>query len=772
MLERAFDRLARLIHRHRYLVLVICLFLGVLGGWGALGVQNALYGSTLEITGTPSYQVARALRKDFDNPFAELAVVTVKSPGHTLDEPGYQAAVAEIEAALRATPEVKKVLGPADRKDARLRSADGHIGMILVGLAAATVQEGEKAVPKLRAAIKPAGEHARAADPGFQWATTGRGALSYDISQYGAKDTAAAEARVIPFTFAILFLAFGALVAGTLPLAMGLLTTVITLGLIAAIAHHVALGAMVQNMSTMVGLAVGIDYSLIMVGRFREGLARGLGTEEALAECMRTAGVAVACSGVTVMIGLSGLGLTPAMDTRSIGLGGALVLVVGVTLALTLLPALLSILGPLVDAPKALGRWLRPYNRDEVWRRWARWVMQRPVPLALAGFALLALMSAPLLKIDMEFTGSRWIPSHELEFHTGFDMLEEMGKKNASTPIDLLVTSKQGPILEGPGLEGLLAVSAALHQEPRILSVAGPVDVKPGLDYHKLYKHWKAVRGLDPALFDAFVSRDGKSALIQVVAKDQVTYEGIKTLARELAKRPAPAGVEVVIGGQAAFYNDLYDALIASLPGMVAFVVGATFLLLALTYRSWLVPLKATILNLLSVGAGCGALVMIFQWGWARQLVGLTEVPGGVPLGVLVMIFCVVFGLSMDYEVFLLSRIKERYDAHGDNARATEEGLAATGGIITSAALIMVTVFGGFALAKLVLVQMSGVGLGVAVLVDATVVRVLLAPALMRLAGDWNWHPGAQRRSSSASSSAEAGASPSAEAGASSSPSP
>ncbi|MDB5097563.1 MAG: hypothetical protein JWM80_1984 [Cyanobacteria bacterium RYN_339] len=749
MLERTFDRLARLIYRHRYAVLVVCLLFGALGAWGATGVQNALYGSTVEITGTPSHRVAEALRGEFDNPFAELAVITVKSLNHTLEEPGYLAAVAEMEAALRARPEVKKVVGPADRPDARLRSADGHLGMILVGLAAGSVQEGERAVPKLRAAIKPVGERARAADPGFKWATTGRGALAYDISQYGARDTAEAEARVIPFTFIILFLAFGALVAGLLPLAMGLLTTMITLGLIAQIAHHIALGAMVQNMSTMVGLAVGIDYSLIMVGRFREALARGLNTEEALAECMRTAGVAVACSGVTVMIGLSGLGLTPAMDTRSIGLGGALVLVVGVTLALTLLPALLAILGPRVDAPQALGRWLKPYNRDAAWRGWAAWVMKRPVPLAVVGFAILLLMSAPLLQINMEFTGSRWIPSHELEFHTGFDMLEEMGKKNASTPIDLLVTSSQGPILEGAGLEGLLALSAGLHQDERILAVTGPVDVKPGLGperYRKLYKNWKAVRSLDPSLFDAFVSRDGRSALVQVVAKDSVTYEGIKTLARDLAKRPAPAGLGVAIGGQAAFYNDLYDALIASLPGMVAFVVGATFLLLALAYRSWLVPLKATILNLLSVGAGCGALVMVFQWGWAKQLVGLSEVPGGVPLGVLVMIFCVVFGLSMDYEVFLISRIKESYDTHGDNARATEEGLAATGGIITSAALIMVTVFGGFALAQLVLVKMSGVGLGVAVLVDATVVRVLLAPALMRLAGDWNWHPGTRRR--------------------------
>ena len=296
-------------------------------------------------------------------------------------------------------------------------------------------------------------------------------------------------------------------------------------------------------------------------------------------------------------------------------------------------------------------------------------------------------------------------------------------------------------------LDGLLQLSQRLHADPRVLSVIGPVDLglKPGA-YRKLYRNWQGLRTLDPERFGIFLSRDGRQALVQVVARDTVVYEGIKEFARALAAEAPPKGLKIAVGGQAAFANDLYDVLQRSLPGMISFVVGATFLLLALAFRSWLVPLKATVLNLASVCAGCGALVMIFQWGWGKELLGMTEVPGGIPLSVLVMIFCVVFGLSMDYEVFLLSRIHEGYLATGDNSRATQEGLAATGSVITSAALIMMTVFGGFALAKLVVVKMLGAGLGMAVLVDATIVRILLAPAIMKLAGDWNWHPGAWRR--------------------------
>jgi RND superfamily putative drug exporter len=460
------------------------------------------------------------------------------------------------------------------------------------------------------------------------------------------------------------------------------------------------------------------------------------------------------------MIGLAGLALTPSLNTRSIGVGGAIVLATRVAMALTLLPALLAILGPRIDAPAPFRRWVRTLDADRRWAGWAAWVTRHARALAAAGLLLLVLASAPMLGLRTDFAASSLLPRYDLEFQHGLDALQALGRKNAYAPVDLLVTAEAGAILEGANLEALLALSRRLEADPRVLEVLGPVDLRPGLGddaYRRLYRHWRTARALAPDRFDAFVSRDGRRALVQVVARDALRFEAIQALARDLAAQPPPPGVRVLVGGQAALYNDTHAAVVASAPGMVAFVVGATFLLLALLYRSVLVPLKATLLNLLSVGAGCGALVVLFQWGFGAGLLGLQEPTGGLPPAILATIFGIVFGLSMDYEVFLLSRIKEIHDETGDNALATERGLAATGGVITAAALVMATVFTGFAGMELVMVQMLGVGLAVAVLVDATIVRVMVAPALMRLAGSWNWWPGTRRRAGAGAGMYETG---------------
>jgi RND superfamily putative drug exporter len=451
---------------------------------------------------------------------------------------------------------------------------------------------------------------------------------------------------------------------------------------------------------------------------------------------MRTAGAAVACSGLTVMIGLAGLAATPSLNVRSIGLGGGLVVLVGVGLALTLLPALLAILGPRVDAPAALRKHLARLDADDRWDRWSTWVCRHPLPLAAAGLIVLGGMCAPLAGLKTDFADADLLARHDLEFQRGMDILAGMGRGNAGAPVLVLATA-QGPILDPPTMPALAALDKQLHADPRVQEVLGPLVVDP----HKLSKKWRALRALAPSKFGAVLSTDEKSVLLTVVPRGDLRFEQVQALARDLGKVSAP-GLAVEIGGQAALYNDVHYALMGSLPWLLAFVIGATFVVLALAYRSWLVPLKAIALNMLSVAAGYGALVVLFQWGWGGSFLGLEHGTGALPPAILATIFGIVFGLSMDYEVFLLARIKEGFDATHDNARAVREGLAATGGVITSAAFIMVTVFGAFAGVHLIMVKMLGVGLAIAVLVDATIVRVLLAPAIMTLAGDWNWHPG------------------------------
>jgi RND superfamily putative drug exporter len=749
LLPRVFDRLARAIYRRRWPVLLGCLALAGFGGWAGIGIEHSLYGSTVEIPDSPSGKVSAALRTSFATSTAHVAVVTVHAKNLTFDNTAFQSALNEATQALHARPEVTTVLAAGLSKDARLHSNDGHTALLLLGLSAPTAQEAERATPLIRAAIAPALSQLTLADPSAYWATTGAGALAYDVAQYGVADGQRAEAAILPLTLIILLVAFGALIAAGVPLAMGMLSTAATLGLVAIVAHLQPLSIAVQNVATMLGLAVGIDYSLLIIGRFREALSSGQSTEDALAEAMRTAGLSVACSGGTVMIGLAALAATPSLNTRSIGVGGAFVLLVGVGLALSLLPALLAILGPKIDAPASLHRKLARVSAGRRWNGWAAWVAARPKRLAVAGLAVLLLLGAPLLTLETDFAKHDLLPHYDLEFQRGLDLLEAMGRKNAGTPVQLLVTAKHGAILTGANLDDLLAVAAQVHRDTRVGEVIGPVDLNHhwnAAQYHRFYANWQALQALAPQKFGAGISRDGRQALLQVVPRNDQRFEQVQALARDLGHLSSPVGVEILVGGQAALYNDVHYALLGSVPYLIAFVLSTTFLMLALVYRSWLVPLKATLLNLLSVGAGGGVLVVVFQWGWGLALLGLQKPTGGIPPSILTTIFCVVFGLSMDYEVFLLGRIKESFDASQDNALAVREGLAATGGVITAAALIMVTVFAGFAGVHLVMVQMLGVGLAVAVFVDATIVRVLLAPALMLLAGNWNWHPGYKHR--------------------------
>lgn len=536
-----------------------------------------------------------------------------------------------------------------------------------------------------------------------------------------------------------MLLAFGTLVAAGVPLVMGGCAIVLTQGLLYLIAGRIELTAFAQSVSTMLGLAMGIDYSLLMVNRFREALARGLETAQAVEETVATAGVAVLFSGLTVLIGFAGLVGTPILDTRSIGWGGFIVVIGAVTLALTLLPALLGVLGPRVDAP----RWFRLptlATQQATWRRWAQRIMRRPVPFGLTALVLLLALCWPATTIKLGFPTGKWLPER-LEYQQGFDALIEMGKGGVIAPVHLILKSEEGEALSLKTLPALIAYSRELAQDPRVAEVAGPVDLRRGMspaEYAFLYSNLDQAMQQYPLLGDLFLSKDRTTTYMYLTLKDEVEFEETKRFARELEGK-APEGFSVLVGGQASFYNDFDAAMLGIYPWVIGFVVVATLVVMTLAFRSYLVPIKAVLMNLLSVGAGYGVVVAVFQYGWGAHLFGLDGPSGAIPLSIPLMLFCIIFGLSMDYEVFLLHRVKEVYDETGDNTHATVEGVASTAGIITSAALIMVVVFGAFAWAEMVIVQMLGLGLAVAVLVDATIIRILLVPAFMRLAGDWNW---------------------------------
>lgn len=738
MIERPFKQLGKWTFRHRWLVIVLWLVVTAAAGIGASQVEKVLVAGSGEVPQAPSTRVEHRLHEDFDNPFAQALLLAVHS-----DRQEVAPLLERMGQRLTGDPHVLRLA--THRDDARLKAPDPHDGMLLVGLKASNIREAERLVPTIREAIRPLKEEAQAQDPTLQVAVTGRPALTYDINLFNAEDSAKAEGRVLPVTLLVLLFAFGALVAAGVPLVMGMLAVSVSLGIVYLMGHQWEMSLLVKNVATMIGLAVGIDYSLLMVNRFREGLSHGHSTEEAVAQTVESAGVAVVYSGLTVMIGLGGLLLTPLLETRSIGLGGCLVVLVAVLLAVTFLPAVLGVLGPRIDSPRRWGRRVVGGHFELLWRRWAELIMDRPKRMALLALVVLAALAWPVSQMKMGFPSGQWLPQ-SMEVEKGLRMLEAMGQGGLFSPVNVLVENPQGPILTPEQVPVLLATSLEIKRDPRVARVFSPFDLKEGLgpmDYAILYDDPDLAMRQYPMISETFLSRDRKTMLFQVILKDDVPFAETKSFARQMAAM-SPGGLKVEVGGQASFYNDFDKALWGTYPLAIGFVLVVTFLVLALAFRSVLVPFKAVLMNLLSVGAGFGAVVAVFQLGFGKELVGLSAPVDAIPLTIPIMVFCVVFGLSMDYEVFLLTRIKEGFDRTGDNRGATAEGLAATGGIITSAALIMVAVFGGFALADMLLVQMLGVGLAMAVLVDATLIRVVLVPALMRLMGRWNWWPGAR----------------------------
>jgi RND superfamily putative drug exporter len=506
----------------------------------------------------------------------------------------------------------------------------------------------------------------------------------------------------------------------------------------------------VLNMTTMIGLGVGIDYSLLVVTRFREELSRGLRRREAAATTLRTAGAAVVTSGLTVVVGFAALLFTPLVETRSVGIGGLIVVAVAVLLSITLLPALLAILGRNIDRPRWLARRLTWYHSPRIWEKWARTLSRHPLrALGLGGLAI-ALMTLPLLRIRIGLPARNWWPQ-STEAGRGARALEEMGVVGYIQPVRLLVELPEGrTATDLTSLRGLRTLSDSLRADPRVREVRSLVDLGPSrslLELSVAFSDIDSARARYPDLLDAYLSRDGRLTLIDVIPADTTSLTSQMDLvrhARELRDHPPRQlrGARIGVTGYSAAALDFQIDMLRRFPLLVALILAATAVMLAIAFRSVLIPIKAIILNTLSVSATFGLIVLVFQEGVGGRLLGLDGPTSAIFVAVPVLVFAVVFGLSMDYEVFLLSRIKEAFDRTGRNTEATMEGVSATASVITSAALIMILVFGIFAFARVLVMQFLGFGLAVAVLLDATVIRMVLVPAFMQLAGKWNWWPG------------------------------
>jgi len=709
-------------------------------------------GSVLRVEGqaanTESEQVYRLVREAFEQPIAQFFAVTVRG-AIPVDSAPFTVVIDELARALRAEPYIRQVISFRDADDPGLVSRDRRSTFLVAVLTAEESMAALLRTPDVRTVVgRIMARHGPG--EGFESHVTGAPALEYDVRTTSLSDARRGEQRSLPLAGIVLVLAFGALAAAALPLVIGVFAIACALALVYVAALFHPMSVFVLNLISMIGLGVGIDYSLLVVTRFREELNRGQPVREATVRTIATAGRAVVTSGLTVVVGFAGLVVIPLPETRSIALAGVFVVGAAVALSVTLLPAALSLLGRAIDQPRWLARRLAWYHAPIGWERWARWLGHHPWRAIAIGGLVVAAITWPLLQIRIGLPQAGWFPKGT-DSDLGAEMLEGMGSRGAVQPVRVILRAPDGSRIIGARyLRGLRRLSDSLRADPRVARVRSPVDIRANLStlqYSMLYSDIPRARARYPDFLGGHLSPDNRTALLDIQLADStslLTAMEVVRDVRELARSGIRGldSVDVLVGGFVASGVDLQDQLLRRFPLLVAVVLVTTAIMLFIAFQSVLVPVKAVVMNCLSVAGAFGLIVLVFQHGVGAGLFHLATGTGAIYVLVPVLVFAVVFGLSMDYEVFLLSRVKEAFDRTGRNDQATMEGLSATASTITSAALIMIIVFGAFSLAKVLAVQLIGFGLAVAVFLDATLIRMVLVPAIMHIAGRWNWWPG------------------------------
>jgi RND superfamily putative drug exporter len=590
---------------------------------------------------------------------------------------------------------------------------------------------------------------------GIKVAIAGGPSFYADIQSVSETDLQRSELISLPLAAVVLLLVFGSAVAAGLPLAVGGATVIVALAAIFGVAQATRMSIFVLNLTTLLGLGLGVDYSLLLVSRFREELGRGAKLGDAVQRTVATAGRAVFFSGVTVMLGLAGLALFDFAILRSIGIAGAITVAIAVASSVTLMPAILSLLGPRVNrlAIRRLGN--GRVNERGPWARLARAVMRRPVAVALPTLALLIALGTPWLGVRFNAPDGSILPER-VPSRQALDALTDAFGEGSFSPMTAAVRT-DGPVTSAANIKLLYEWVQALQADPRVARVDSIVSIDPRLtltQYQLLYSSSSFDSATPPDRYAAQIlslTTAGDLTTVSITPTNGPNRPESRALVGELrAAHPGsigagtpsaitpPVGLNALIGGGAAEIVDVVDTISGEFPRTAAVVILATLLILAVLLRSIVLPVKAVVMNVLSILASFGALVWIFQEGNLSAILGFAPL-GFVETTIPVILFCVLFGLSMDYEVFLLTRMREIYDRTGDNTAAVAGGLERSGRIITSAALIVVVVAGSFVFAEIVLIKALGVGVAIAVALDATIVRALLVPATMRLFGKWNW---------------------------------
>ncbi len=670
-----------------------------------------------EFTDDPESQRALQLVEDRlrgETLFTEFVIVA--SDDKTVADPEFQAFVTEVQAAIVGLgPDAVIPQSVASYEDNPFFvNAAGDKAIVAATLADPDPDEASTDAELLADAVAEV-----EAGDGFDTLIFGQGTLNNVFTELSEETLQKGETFGVLIALIVLLAVIGAAVAASMPLILAIGAIAVSFGVVALIGQLFELSFFVTNMVTMIGLAVGIDYALFIVARYREERVRGYEKLEAIGRAGATANRAVFFSGMTVVLALIGMLFVPNTIFRSLGTGAIVVVVLAMAASMTLLPAVLSLLGDRINKGRVRRRSALE-NVDKVgglWDRITTAVMNRAVLWLIGAAAVMAVLAVAFFSMETGFSGVSTVPD-DIEAKQAFVILEnEFGFGGAAQPVEVVI-------------DGSIST-----------------DVRAGIG--RLQEAMVADGGFGPSTVE--INPAGDLALVSApLVGDIQSDESVMTV-EYLRRNLVPAAfsgvdADVLVGGFTAFNIDFFEDVETFTPIVFIFVLGLSFLLLTVVFRSIVLPIKAIILNLLSVGAAYGMVVLFFQNGvgpgWVKDLAGflgfiqVDVIEAWLPL----FLFSILFGLSMDYEVFLLTRIREHYDKTGDNAAAVAHGLRTTGAIITGAALIMVAVFAGFASGELVMLQQMGFGLAVAVFLDATIVRSILVPSAMRLMGTWNWY--------------------------------
>jgi len=702
-------RWTRLVVAHRRSVLAAWLVLFLLGSYGAANLSKLLT-NRFSVPGSQAEQGLEILHSRLHQRGDGSFTLVVQSTGGQLDLASAEAAA---ERAAQHVP---------GGKAAPARPAGGGVAYIQIS----TPLEGANA-KNYTAAMR----QAIGSVPGMRTYLTGFPALSHDESPLYSEDLSHGESIAVPIALIVLLFMFGTLGAVVVPFLFAFATVPTTLGLVWVIAHLGNTAEYVTNVVTLIGLAIAIDYSMLVVFRYREQLQAGDSPQEALETTMATAGRATLFSGVTVAIGLALLLVMPLPFIRSMGAGGVLIPLVSIAASATLLPALLATLGTRVNSLRVIPRRLlerRIHGEYGMWARLARSIMRHPVMYLCVALVIMVGLALPALHLHLTSGDNRSAPAGT-QATSGLRLLEARIGPGSLAPQQVVVeTGAPGGALAPATVAAERRLVAELRADPRV--VASTIEA-PALGSPAAARQASL---LDPA-----------SQVLQIRAAGQTDSGTPQAIALVHAIRnryiPAdgfPASDHVLLTGAPAFGVDFTSKAYSAFPWLVAAVLVITYLVLLRAFRSVVLPLKAVVLNLLTVSAAYGVLVLSFQHGAGSGL-GFTRFPQ-IEAWIPIFLFAIIFGISMDYEVFMLSRMREAWDQRHDNEYAVAHGLQHTGRIITAAAIIMIAAFSGFMTGRFVGLQEFGLGLSAAIFLDATIVRALLVPALMKLLGDWNWY--------------------------------